>query len=86
MADFAAQAPPTSVTNSPAPSVGAGETIGDSPYHSIVQDAQSGLMEKVQAEVEKHYRSPVVEKIRKSGGSLTIGPTTVRLAQHFGFC
>ena len=46
MADFAAQAPPTSVTKSPAPSVGA-----DSPYHSIVQDAQSGLMEKVQADV-----------------------------------
>ena len=45
MADFAAQAPPTSVTKSPAPSMGA-----DSPYHSIVQDAQSGLM-KVQADV-----------------------------------
>ena len=44
------------------------------------------VMEKVQAEVEKHYRSPVVEKIRKSGGSLTIGTTTVRLAQQFGFC
>ena len=46
MADFAVQAPPTSVTKSPAPSVGA-----ESPYHSIVQDAQSGLMEKVQADV-----------------------------------
>ncbi len=43
-------------------------------------------MEKVQAEVEKHYRSPVVEKIRKSGGNLTIGTTTLRLAQQFGFC
>ena len=51
MADFAAQAPPTSVTKSPAPSMGAGDAVGDSPYHSIVQDAQSGLMEKVQADV-----------------------------------
>ena len=44
------------------------------------------VMDKVQAEVEKHYRSPVVEKLRKSGGSLTIGSTTVRLAHQFGFC
>ncbi|MDP0492621.1 MAG: 4-hydroxy-3-methylbut-2-enyl diphosphate reductase [Verrucomicrobiota bacterium JB023] len=44
------------------------------------------VMEAVQAEVEKHYRSAVVEKLRKSGGSLTIGKTTVRLAQQFGFC
>ena len=43
-------------------------------------------MEDVQAEVEKHYRSPIVEKLRKSGGSLTIGTTTLRLAQQFGFC
>ena len=43
-------------------------------------------MEDVQAEVEKHYRSPIVEKLRKGGGSLTIGTTTLRLAQQFGFC
>lgn len=43
-------------------------------------------MEKVQAEVEEHYRSPVVEKIRNCGGELTIGNTTVSLAQEFGFC
>jgi 4-hydroxy-3-methylbut-2-enyl diphosphate reductase len=43
-------------------------------------------MEDVQAEVEKHYRSPIVEKLRKGGGSLTIGSTTLRLAQQFGFC
>lgn len=51
MATFAAQGPPTSVTKSPAPSVAPGDCAGDSPYHSIVQDAQSGLMEKVQADV-----------------------------------
>ena len=43
-------------------------------------------MEKVQAEVEKHYRSPIVEKLRKRGGKLTIGNTTLVLAQQFGFC
>jgi len=44
------------------------------------------VMEKVQAEVEQHYRSPIVEKIRACGGSLTIGNTTISLAQEFGFC
>jgi 4-hydroxy-3-methylbut-2-enyl diphosphate reductase len=45
------------------------------------------VMEKVNAEVEKHYRSSIVEKIRnRDGGELTIGDTTVRLAQSFGFC
>ena len=44
------------------------------------------VMEKVQAEVEQHYRSPIVEKLRQRGGSLTIGNTTLRLAQKFGFC
>ena len=44
------------------------------------------VMEEVQAEVEKHYRSPIVEKLRKAGGTLTIGTTTLRLAQQFGFC
>ncbi len=43
-------------------------------------------MEKVQAEVEKHYRSPIVEKLREGGGTLAIGRTTLRLAQQFGFC
>lgn len=44
------------------------------------------VMEKVQAEVEQHYRSAIVEKIRSHGGELTIGNTTLRLAQQFGFC
>ncbi len=44
------------------------------------------VMEKVQAEVDRHYRSPIVEKLRESGGTLTIGRTTLRLAQQFGFC
>ncbi len=44
------------------------------------------VMERVQAEVEGHYRSPVVEKIRERAGWITIGNTTVRLAKAFGFC
>lgn len=44
------------------------------------------VMERVQAEVETHYRSVIVEKIRAQGSMLTIGGTTVRLARDFGFC
>ena len=44
------------------------------------------VMGLVQAEVEKHYRSPLVDTIRKNGGVLTVGNTTLRLARDFGFC
>jgi len=44
------------------------------------------VMELVQAEVADHYRSSIVEKVRAKGGVLTIGKTTIRLAQQFGFC
>ncbi|MBT45305.1 MAG: 4-hydroxy-3-methylbut-2-enyl diphosphate reductase [Deltaproteobacteria bacterium] len=44
------------------------------------------VMEKVQAEVQLHYRSPIIEKLRERGGTLTIGNTTLRLARKFGFC
>jgi len=44
------------------------------------------VMERVQAEVQTHYRSAVVEKLRESGGELTVGKTTLRLAKEFGFC
>lgn len=44
------------------------------------------VMERVQAEVEEHYRSPLVEAIKARGGTLTVGNTTVRLAKDFGFC
>ena len=44
------------------------------------------VMTRVQAEVESHYRSSVVERIRAAGGILQIGNTTVRLAKQFGFC
>ncbi|MBL9159292.1 MAG: 4-hydroxy-3-methylbut-2-enyl diphosphate reductase [Verrucomicrobiales bacterium] len=44
------------------------------------------VMERVQAEVANHYQSSIVEKVRARGGSLSIGNTTIRLAQQFGFC
>jgi len=44
------------------------------------------VMERVQAEVESHYRSALVERIRGAGGVMQIGQTTIRLAKQFGFC
>jgi 4-hydroxy-3-methylbut-2-enyl diphosphate reductase len=44
------------------------------------------VMEAVQAQVESHYRSEIVEKLRASGGTLTCAGVTVRLAKQFGFC
>ena len=43
-------------------------------------------MAHVHAQVEKHYRSELVEKIRAHGGVLQVGNTTIRLAKEFGFC
>jgi 4-hydroxy-3-methylbut-2-enyl diphosphate reductase len=43
-------------------------------------------MSHVQAQVEKHYRSELVEQIRAQGGVLQVGNTTIRLAKQFGFC
>ena len=44
------------------------------------------VMERVQAEVETHYRSTLVENLRRNGGLITVGNTTLRLAKDFGFC
>jgi len=44
------------------------------------------VMEKVTAEVENHYRSSIVERLRELGDEITIGNTTLRLAKSFGFC
>ena len=44
------------------------------------------VMAAVQAQVESHYRSEIVEKLRVSGGTLVIDDVTVRLAKQFGFC
>ena len=44
------------------------------------------IMASVQAQVESHYRSELVEKIRARGGIIAAGGLTVRLAKQFGFC
>lgn len=44
------------------------------------------VMLEVQAAVESHYHSPMVERLRAAGGVATFGDVTVRLAKQFGFC
>lgn len=44
------------------------------------------VMAKVEAEVENHYKSSIVEKLRANQGEVTVGNTTIKLAQQFGFC
>jgi len=43
-------------------------------------------MTAVQAQVESHYRSEIVERLRSSGGTLTRQGVTIKLAKQFGFC
>lgn len=44
------------------------------------------VMELVSAEVAIHFHSSIVEKLRDRGGKITVGNTTVLLAEQFGFC
>ncbi len=44
------------------------------------------VMTAVQAQVESHYRSEIVEKLRNSGGVISYGGITLKLAKQFGFC
>jgi 4-hydroxy-3-methylbut-2-enyl diphosphate reductase len=44
------------------------------------------VMERVAAEVAVHFHSTIVEKLRDRGGKLTVGDTTILLAEQFGFC
>lgn len=44
------------------------------------------IMTAVQAQVESHYKSEIVDALRRRGGELQVGPLTVRLAKQFGFC
>src|SRR5207248_4793462 len=44
------------------------------------------VMATVQEQVESHYRSDIVDKVRRAGGIISVGDTTVRLAKQFGFC
>ncbi len=44
------------------------------------------VMERVQEQVEHHYHSSLVERIRAAGSVLVTGRTTILLAKQFGFC
>ena len=44
------------------------------------------IMQAVQAQVESHYRSELVDRIRARGNVLSAGGLTVKLAKEFGFC
>lgn len=44
------------------------------------------VMTAVQEQVEAHYRSDIVDKVRRTGGIISVGDVTVRLAKQFGFC
>jgi 4-hydroxy-3-methylbut-2-enyl diphosphate reductase len=44
------------------------------------------VMERVTAEVAIHFHSSIVEKLRDRGGKISVGNTTVLLAEQFGFC
>ena len=44
------------------------------------------VMTAVQEQVESHYRSDIVDRVRRSGGIISVGDVTVRLAKQFGFC
>ena len=43
-------------------------------------------MSAVQAQVESHYRSTLVERIRANGNELAAPGLTIKLAKEFGFC
>ena len=44
------------------------------------------VMTQVQAQVEAHYRSEIVDRVRASGNAITAAGVTVKLAKQFGFC
>ncbi len=44
------------------------------------------VMEAVQAVVETHYHSMLVERLKDAGGVMRFGDVTVHLAKQFGFC
>ena len=56
------------------------------PKRKRVNVRKPDVMELVQAEVNEHFKSNIVDKLKDRGSQLTVGNTTIRLAQKFGFC
>lgn len=44
------------------------------------------VMELVSAEIASHFNSAIVTRLREQGGQMTLGNTTLLLAEQFGFC
>lgn len=61
-------------------------TVPAPPKPTKVNLRTPDVMERVQAEVESHYRSVLVEAARANGGILRAGDVTITLAKAFGFC
>jgi len=62
------------------------ETAVEQPKPKRVNLRRPDIMEAVREQVEQHYRSQIVEKLRQRGGVLEAGGLKVRLAKEFGFC
>jgi 4-hydroxy-3-methylbut-2-enyl diphosphate reductase len=62
----------------------AGETPQPTPQK--VNLRRPDIMNQVQAQVVEHYRSELVERIRATGGMVSAGGLTIKLAKEFGFC
>src|ERR1017187_4520190 len=61
-------------------------SVAEVPKPKRVNLRRPDIMEAVREEVELHYRSQIVEKLRQRGGELEAGGLKVRLAKEFGFC
>jgi 4-hydroxy-3-methylbut-2-en-1-yl diphosphate reductase len=61
-------------------------SVADVPKPKRVNLRRPDIMEAVREQVEQHYRSQIVEKLRQRGGVLEAGGLKVRLAKEFGFC
>lgn len=44
------------------------------------------IMKDVHSQVDSHYRSELVQKIRSAGSIVSVAGLTIRLAKEFGFC
>jgi 4-hydroxy-3-methylbut-2-enyl diphosphate reductase len=56
------------------------------PKRPRVNVRRPDVMELVAAQVAVHFHSSIVEKLRDRGGKITVGNTTLLLAEQFGFC
>ena len=56
------------------------------PQRARVNVRHPDVMELVAARVAVHFHFPIVDKLRDRGGKITVGNTTLLLAEQFGFC